>query len=67
MTKKCTLRTKLKEYRIESGLTLKEVGKYLGVSESTVCSYEIGTRDPKMSTMTKYAQLFKTSVEELFF
>ena len=42
------LRVWLKDMRIEKGLTMKEVGAQLGISESYYCAIEAGDRQKKM-------------------
>ncbi len=42
------LRVWLKDLRIEKGLTMKEVGARLGISESYYCAIEAGDRQKKM-------------------
>ena len=50
---------KLKELRIQNGLTLLEVAKYLGVQEATVQRYESGKiKNIKHETICKLAELY---------
>ena len=42
------LRAWLKDLRNEKGLTMKEVGAQLGISESYYCAIEAGDRQKKM-------------------
>lgn len=42
------MREWLKNARIERGLTMKELGMKLGISESYYCSIEAGTRQKNM-------------------
>lgn len=42
------LRVWLKDLRIEKGLTMKEAGAQLGISESYYCAIEAGDRQKKM-------------------
>ena len=42
------MREWLKNSRSDKGMTMKELGKKLGVSESYYCSIEAGTRQKKM-------------------
>lgn len=57
--------TKLKELRKEHKLSMKEVGKILGLSESTISLYEAGKREPDIKTLIKMADYFKVSVDVL--
>lgn len=47
----------LKEAREKAGLTMLELGQAVGVSPTTICRYEQGTRSPKVSTAKKIAVL----------
>ena len=47
--------TKLKELRKEHKLSMKELGKILGLSESTISLYEAGKREPDIKTLIKRA------------
>lgn len=46
--------TKLKELRKEHKLSMKELGKILGLSESTISLYEAGKREPDIKTLIKW-------------
>ncbi|OAA93047.1 helix-turn-helix domain-containing protein [Clostridium coskatii] len=53
---------KIKNRREELGLTLQEVGEYLGVSKATVQRYESGEiKNLKLGTIEKLAQILKIS------
>lgn len=45
----------IKKYRKELGLSQKELGKRLDVSQAMIAQYENGNRLPKLSTMVKLA------------
>ena len=49
--------TKLKELRKEHKLSMKELGKILGLSESTISLYEAGKREPDIKTLIKMAEM----------
>ena len=55
--------TKLKELRKEHKLSMKELGKILGLSESTISLYEAGKREPDIKTLIKIADYFNVSVD----
>lgn len=57
----------LKVARIRKGLNQTEVARLLGVHRQTVYGWEMGEKCPNRSNMIKLAQLFNTSVDELFF
>lgn len=46
----------LVEARKERGLTQKQVGELMGVSQSTVAEFESGTSDPRLGTVQRYAR-----------
>ena len=56
----------LKEIRTKRGLTQVEVAKKLGVAQVTYCNYELGNREPDISTLIKLADLFNVTIDELF-
>ena len=41
---------RIKELRLEKGLTLKQLGKMLNLGESTMSMYESGKRSPDYNT-----------------
>lgn len=57
--------TKLKKLRKEHKLSMKELGKILGLSESTISLYEAGKREPDIKTLIKIADYFNVSVDVL--
>ena len=57
--------TKLKELRKEHKLSMKELGKILGLSESTISLYEAGKREPDKTALIKMADYFDVSVDVL--
>lgn len=58
---------RLAELRTKEGLFQAELGKKLGISESAVSLYENGKRIPNDEIKMKYAEYFKTTVEEIFY
>ena len=50
-----TTGAKIRKYRLEKGLTQKELSEKLGVSGSFIGQYENDTRTPKMATLNKIA------------
>lgn len=56
----------IKKYRLQSGLTLLEVAKKLGVQEATVQRYESGKiRNLKYETIVSLAEIFNCSPVDL--
>ncbi len=56
---------KLKILRKERKLSLKELGKDLGLAESTISLYETGRRQPDYATLLNIANYFNVSVDYL--
>ncbi|NEF88436.1 helix-turn-helix transcriptional regulator [Lactobacillus murinus] len=56
------LKNRLKEARLEKGLTLKQASKHIGIRDSTLSQYETGKREPKLETWVKLADYFGVSV-----
>lgn len=55
-----TLNEKLKARRLALGLTLEDVGNYVGVGKSTVRKWETGAiKDMKRSQIAKYAEILR--------
>ena len=57
---------KIREYREHMHLTQKQLAKIVGAAYNTVCSWEIGIREPSVKQLYKMAVLFGISVGELF-
>ena len=55
----------IRTLRKREGLTQVDLAKKLGVSRSSVCAYEAGTREPSNETLTKMSQIFGCSVDHL--
>lgn len=55
----------LKEARIASGLSQKEVAEQLGVAKSTYSLYESGRREPDVERIKKLAQILGVSSDAL--
>ncbi len=56
---------KLKELRLEQGLSQKELGKIFGVCNQTISFWEIGCREPDLDNLLKIARHFEVSVDDL--
>lgn len=59
------LSQKLKELRWRSGLSQREVAKYLGTSPSLISGYETGERSPSAENLLALSNLYKCSVDYL--
>lgn len=63
---KGNLGARLREVRIASGLSLREVSRKIGVSASFVSQLENGKSQPSVSTLYSFAQLFGITLDDLF-
>ena len=55
----------IKKMRERSGITQKELATQLGVDQSTVCLWETGKTQPRAKLLTKIAEIFGCTVDEL--
>ncbi len=60
------LGARLKDVRMGSGMSLREVARQLGVSPSFVSQMENGKSQPSVATLYSMAQLLGVSIDELF-
>ena len=56
---------RIKELRIESGLTQKELAEKLETTNSAVCDWEKGRTQPDLETLKQIAQFFSVSTDYL--
>ena len=56
---------RLKELRIEKGLSQQKLGELLGFCNQTISFWENGCREPDLDTLVQIAQYFEVSIEEL--
>lgn len=56
---------RLKEMRKAAGLTMRELGQKVGVTESTVSLYESGKREPSQTVLMAMAEVLSCSVDYL--
>ena len=56
---------RIKEVRIEKGLSQQELGEIVGVTKVSVCGYENGSRLPSLETFELMAELFGTTTDYL--
>ena len=59
------LSKRLKELRINSGLTQRELGERVNVTKVSICCYENGTRTPTLDTLTKLGKVLDVDVDYL--
>ena len=55
----------LKEARLKSGLSQKDLSENIGVAKSTYSLYESGTREPNVDTIKKIASALNVSADML--
>ena len=56
---------KLKVFRTQKGLSQKELGEKVGVSEASISNYETSKREPDLTTLCALADLFDCSLDLL--
>ena len=59
------LSKRLKELRMENGLTQRELGERVNVTKVSICCYENGTRVPTLDTLTKLGEALDVDVDYL--
>lgn len=59
------MQNRIRELRKQRGITMKELGKVVGVAESTISHYETGKRQPDNHTLLALAEYFGVSVDYL--
>lgn len=56
---------RIKDIRIEKGMSQQELGDMIGVTKVSVCGYENGTRTPSLETFCMLADIFETTTDYL--
>ena len=59
------LAKRIKDLRLERGLTQKELGKIINVTKVSICCYENGTRTPTLETLLDLANYFEVDLDYL--
>ena len=59
------INARLKELRLEKGLTQKQVAEQLGISSTCYSGYEQGYREPDLKTLIKICKFFEVSADYL--
>lgn len=57
--------TALYKYRKESGLTQKQLGDSVGLTQPTINQYETGVRKPDIVTLKKLAAVLHCTTDQL--
>ena len=60
------MKTKLKELRLENGLTQAELGERIGVSAKIISKWENGESLPQCEHLSNLADAFNITIDELF-
>ncbi len=60
------MRNRVRELRLEAGLSQEECGERAGVTRQTIISIEKGHFDPRLSLAFRLATLFDVRVDEVF-
>lgn len=56
---------KLKEKRIQKGLTQEQLGQAVGVSYRTIYQYESGRREPNLKILRALANALQCTIDEI--
>jgi transcriptional regulator with XRE-family HTH domain len=59
------LAKRIKQLRLELGLTQKELGEKIGVNDNAITNYEKGNREPDNATICKLAEIFGCTTDYL--
>ena len=54
---------RLKELRIKNKYSQEKIAKYLDITRTTYCFYELGKREIPVNLLSKLARLYKTSID----
>ena len=57
--------SRIKELRINRGLSQEDLGKMIGVTKVSVCGYENATRVPSLESFELLADIFEVSTDYL--
>ena len=55
----------IRSLRIDKGLTQRQIGDYLGISQNTYSQYEIGVLKYPVDVLIKLADLYQVSIDYL--
>ena len=56
---------RLKELRIEKGLSQQKLGENFGFCNQTISFWETGSREPDLDTLVEIAHYFEVTLEDL--
>ena len=60
------VKNKIKEHRLEKGITQEDLGKAVGVSRQSIIAIEKGQYIPSLPLALRFAGFFNCKMEELF-
>lgn len=60
-----TFGKKLKELRLEKGISQQKLGEVFGFCNQTISFWESGSREPDLDTLLEIARYFDVTLEEL--
>ncbi|MEJ2708251.1 MAG: helix-turn-helix transcriptional regulator [Anaerolineales bacterium] len=58
--------TRIRDYRLERGLTQDDLAQAVGVSRQSINSIERGRYTPSLPLALRFAQFFRCSTDDLF-
>lgn len=56
---------RVRELRIEKGMSQQELGNAIGITKVSICGYENGTRIPNLEKLIKLAEVLETTADYL--
>jgi transcriptional regulator with XRE-family HTH domain len=56
---------RIRELRINKGLTQKQVSEQIGISKAMISNYELDIREPSLTLLMKFASIFHVSSDYL--
>lgn len=56
---------RIRELRLEFGMTQEELGKRIGQTKSNISKYERGTLQPSIETLNQLSDIFNVSIDYL--
>lgn len=56
---------KLKELRIDKGLSQRKLGEIFSVCNQTISFWETGSREPDLDTLVQISRFFEVEIESL--
>lgn len=57
---------RIKEYRVKRGLTRRELGEMIGMSDASIGNYESGNQNPRKALVPLLCKVLMTTEDKLF-